>query len=332
MGEANEGERARLIAWLEGKMKRAPIAAVVLTQMSRTVDRYEMEVGELPEMFAGRIWHDLEADSEATGGEGGPVLYMLHLFRAIEGGVLAPEPEATRPIRLHPVEGGDPEHFGGDNERAQSYRHSERFAQIMAQMSQGAIDRSDRENDRLQARLQRIDDQRWEDLERARRVALEQGEQEVRMEEARAQSRLVEGAFRQIELLIPVVLSKFMGKDESPGGGVERRMLKDFLAMLGDEERMQIVMILDDMQRMTVGALSQGEIDPRLEAIAVQRLMASVTEDQLLQIRVVCGSNPKLLEAFDRIFEQRKKGLEYVAAKAKEIEARARSSPNGGSS
>jgi hypothetical protein len=342
MGESNETERSRLIAWLETKMKKAPIAAVSIVHSGRTVDTYEMEVGELPEIFAGRIWHDLEADADAVGGGAeGPVVYMLHLFRPspppaapAAGESADPSPmtaEATRPIRVHPIEGGEPEHFGGDNERAQSYRHSERFAQIMQMMSQGALDRSDRENDRLIARLQRIDDQRWEDLERARRVALEQGELEIRKEEARAQGRIIEKAFEQIELLAPLFLSKLMGGDEVPGGGVERRLLKDFLATLGDQEKMGILAALDDVQRMTIGALAQGEIDPKFEAVAVQRLMASVTEDQLFAIRASC-STPDQHLAFDKLHAQRKKGLAYASHMAKLAESNDPPTPaNGGS-
>jgi hypothetical protein len=200
----------------------------------------------------------------------------------------------------------------------------------MAGMSQGAMDRADRENDRLISRLQRIDDQRWEDLERARRVALEQGENEVRKEEARTQAIFLEKAFEQLELLLPLFLSKMMGGDESPGGAVERRMVKDFLAALGEQERAQIFLLLDPMQKAALGGLLQGEISPQLESIALTRIMASLTTDQIHAIYDTCESPAQKL-AFERLLAQQKKGLAHAAAQNK-LATRAGDPPNGGAS
>jgi hypothetical protein len=325
MSEGNESERARLIAWLEGKIRKAPIASVLANHHGRTVDRFEIDPGEATEAFGARLWHDLEADASALGGEG-PETYMVLLFR--EG---AEGPEATRPLRVHPLDGGDPAHFGGDNDRAQSFRHSERYAQIMAQMSATALDRADRENDRLIARQAREDDRRWEDLERARRVALDQSELELKKEEARTQLLFMEKAFEQLELLAPLILSKVLGSDESPGGAVERRMLKEFLGTLGDHERTMIFSMLDGVQRIALGSLAQGELDPKFEAIAIQRLMASVTEEQLRGIYEVC-QGPEQRMAFERIFDQRKKGLAYAKQVAKLASAPKEPPPNGSAS
>jgi hypothetical protein len=225
------------------------------------------------------------------------------------------EPEATRPLRLFSVD-GDPAHFGGDSERAQSFRHSERFAQILAQTTSVALDRADRENDRLIARQAREDDRRWEDLERARRVALDQSELELRKEEARMQTLFMEQCFGQLSLLAPLILSKVLGSDETPGGAVERRMLKDFLATLGDGERTAIFGVLDNVQRVALGALVQGDVDPKFEAMTLSNLMASVTVDQLNQVHDICQT-PEQKAAFGKIFAQRKKGLAYAANMAK---------------
>jgi hypothetical protein len=318
-GEGNESERARFITWLEAKIRKAPIASILVTHHGRNVDRFEIDpAGETTEAFGARIWSDLEADASALGGEGGPETYMALLFRETERGSAdgSPvEPEATRPLRLFSVD-ADPAHFGGDSERAQSFRHSERFAQILAQTTSVALDRADRENDRLIARQAREDDRRWEDLERARRVALDQSELELRKEEARMQTLFMEQCFGQLSLLAPLILSKVLGSDETPGGAVERRMLKDFLATLGDGERTAIFGVLDNVQRVALGALVQGDIDPKFEAMTLSNLMASVTVDQLNQVHDICQT-PEQKAAFGKIFAQRKKGLAYAANLAK---------------
>ena len=316
-GEGNESERARFIAWLEVKIRKAPIASILVTHHGRNVDRFEIDpAGETTEAFGARIWSDLEADASALGGDGGPETYMALLFREAEGGSgLAPEAEATRPLRLFSVD-ADPARFGGDSERAQSFRHSERFAQIMAQTTSVALDRADRENDRLIARQAREDDRRWEDLERARRVALDQSELELKKEEARMQTLFMEQCFGQLSLLAPLILSKFLGSDETPGGAVERRMLKDFLGTLGDQEKSAIFGILDNVQRVALGSLVQGDVDPKFEAMMLSNLMASVTVDQLNAVHDICQT-PEQKAAFARIFEQRKKGLTYAANMAK---------------
>ena len=319
-GEGNESERARFITWLEVKIRKAPIASILVTHHGRNVDRFEIDpAGETTEAFGARIWSDLEADASALGGDGGPEVYMALLFRELTGGESADSPtagaEATRPLRVHSLD-GDPAHFGGDSERAQSFRHSERFAQIMAQTTSVALDRADRENDRLIARQARDDDRRWEDLERARRVALDQSELELKKEEARMQTLFMEQCFGQLSLLAPLILSKFMGSDETPGGAVERRMLKDFLATLGDGERTAIFGVLDNVQRVALGALVQGDVDPKFEAMTLSNLMASVTVDQLNQVHDICQT-PEQKAAFGKIFAQRKKGLAYAANMAK---------------
>jgi hypothetical protein len=324
-GEGNEAERARWIAWLEQKIKRAPIASILVTHHGRNVDRFEIDAGneggETTEAFGARIWSDLEADASALGGDGGPEIYMALLFREAGGSgrESADSPtagaEATRPLRVHSLD-ADPVHFGGDSERAQSFRHSERFAQILAQTTSVALDRADRENDRLIARQAREDDRRWEDLERARRVALDQSELELKKEEARMQTLFMEQCFGQLSLLAPLILSKILGGDETPGGAVERRMLKDFLATLGDPEKTAIFGVLDNVQRVALGSLVQGDVDPKFEAMMLSNLMASVTVDQLNAVHDICQT-PEQKAAFARIFEQRKKGLTYAANMAK---------------
>jgi hypothetical protein len=97
-------------------------------------------------------------------------------------------------------------------------------------------------------------------------------------------------------------------------------MLKDFLATLGDPEKTAIFGVLDNVQRVALGSLVQGDVDPKFEAMMLSNLMASVTVDQLNQVHDICQT-PEQKAAFGKIFAQRKKGLAYAAHMAKLAQA-----------
>lgn len=307
----NETERTNLIRWLESKLKKAPVASILVIHSgsNRNVDRFEVEPGEPTDVFAARIFEDLKADANAYDSV---QIYFLNLFRESQE-----NPEASRPLRISPDD-SDMSHFAGDSDRAQSFRHSETFARIMATMSATALESKDREIERQTSRMTRMEDAQWENLERARRVALDMGELEIRKEEARINGAIMTKALEQLELLAPLVMSKLLGQkpDESPGGDVEKRLLKDFFDKLRPEQQGKIMAVLDGVQQIAIMSLAKGEIDPRFEAIQVQRIMAGLTEPQLRDIANICDTAEQSY-ALEILYGQRRKGLAHVANAAR---------------
>jgi hypothetical protein len=305
----NRGEREAFLNWLEAKLKKEGIACLKAahSQTGRLVDRFEIDAGEPTDGFAARVWEDLEADANAFEGR---QVYYLALFR--EG---AAEAEATRPVRIVP---GDESAENFDTPHtmlAQAFRHNDAMARVVERMSVAALDRADAQNDRLLERDARRAEQEYEVIARLRQAALDQGEIEIRKEQAKMEAAIITKAMEQLELIAPIIVSRFMKKDESPGGEVERRLLKNFLDTLKPEQQFQILGCLDSVQQIAVQSLMQGEIDPMLEAVAIRKIMAGITEEQLRGIANILEDD-KQRQAFERVYNQRQHSLKYAAEKA----------------
>jgi hypothetical protein len=275
-----------LSAWITSKRARAPIGHVVVTrgaEPSGAVDRIEPMPGETDEEYAERIAACAQQDARAFQ-DSEP--YFAHLFR--EGQEL---PEARRPLTIagaHPSTLAEDEHeILGITMRGLTDSH-----RTMVMLAKLGLDNQNDEKIRLALRVTQLEDRFYADMDRNRKLLMQEEELAEARENRKERAALFKKALEQFELLLPVGVSYLMhGErkgDPAAAGVLEAQLLQQFVACLTPEQQGAVVAQLDQIQRIALlelqDGMTKGNFAPEMVAPLVQRVMANLTREQVVGI------------------------------------------------
>lgn len=282
-----------LVAWITQKRSKAPIAHVVVTRgadPSGAVDRIEPALGEDDEAFAERVARCAQDDARAFQ-DSEP--YFVHLFR--EGQEF---PEARRPLTIagaHPTSLADDEHeILGITMRGLTESH-----RTMVMLAKLGLDKESDEKIRLYTRVTQLEDRFYADVDRMRKLILQDEELAEKREERKERAALFKKALEQFELLLPVGVSYLMHGDKkgdpAAAGVLEAQLLQSFVVSLSPEQQQKVIARLDQIQRIALMELQQGvtkgNFAPEMVAPLVARVMANLTREQVMGIAEDCETD-----------------------------------------
>ncbi len=297
-------DRSHISQWLKNK-DTSPYEIEICHARGGRVEMVRHEEGESSDDFATRIF-DI-ASEDASGGDGeGPQKYWLLLRRHGDS-----QSEARKPITVDPhresVKSSDsPDEMGLTS---QAMRHQEVNMKVLLSKVVEGMGVIQRENERLQAFQIEQDRMRSEQMVLQRTLANDVANQRVREAELFQQAERDKWLMRQVEILLPVGISKLFG------GGVnwaeEGNILLELVKTLSPEQMGAIVSVLDPPSRIMLQELAGGGIAAPFIPLAVQRLMSTLTDDQYRTLDALMTS-PEQKGIFRRLFAVRKQSLEWA--------------------
>ena len=277
---------AGLISWITAKRARAPVAWLVVTRgpdPAGAVDRLDPIPGESDEELAARVEDTAKGDARAFKES---ETYFVHVFREA-----AELPEARRAlvVDVHTDKRTLEEDEHGILDitmRGMTAAH-----QTMTQLARLGLDTRDEERIRLWQRVTSLEDRMYSDLDRMRKMMLQEEEMQERREERKERAALFRKGLEQLEILLPVGMSYLLHgrkEGEAAAGVVEAKLLQDFVVSLTPEQQQAVIAQLDQIQRIALVELQQGmtkgTFAPEMVAPLVQRVMANLTREQVIGI------------------------------------------------
>jgi hypothetical protein len=303
-----------LTQWIEDRSKRGQIARLVVTRgvdLDGQVDTIAPETGEEDETLAARVADCARQDARGFREE---ETYWVHLFR--EG---AQKAETRRVIDLEARRGEDEDDYtkAGDEHAVTSIaiRGMTDANRTMTQLAKLGIDKSDAEKVRLYARNAHVEDQMFALLDRHAKLMLHEEELKEKREERKERELLFRKLLEQVELLLPIGLSYWMGGGQlgqMSGPAHEFKLLEEFVGTLGPEERDAVIGILDQTQKIALMELAQGHIVDDMKPALVQRVMGAITREQQEAMGGILKTDAQV-QAWFKLYAVRKLGFQARA-------------------
>jgi hypothetical protein len=300
-------ERAKLIAWIETRVRKAPVEIDLQHHRGDKVESFEIEENESLEDVVGRIF---ESATEDAKGMFGPQGYWVLLRNAGTKDVISRKSISVDGELYEKGLGSEsPDQWGLTG---QTMRHQETTLKMVLQHIAQSNMNMQREHERMAAQLTEMSRVEIERMAMSRQLAQDVANQ--RVEEARiiAQAKRDEWLMKQADLLLPLVGSKILGEGKAgPIWAKETETLINLVRVLRPDQLDRLMLIFDAPSRTLVMAIAQGEITMGFAPVCVQRIMSALSEDQYAAIFRVLDTDEQR-SIFRDLFAVRKHSLAWA--------------------
>lgn len=310
-------EKGQIVSWIDSRIRKAPVEIDLSHHRGDKVESFELEENESTEELVNRIFKAAEEDAH---GMYGPQGYWIILRLAGTRDVLSRKSISVDGEMHEKGRGSEsPDEWGLT---AQAMRHMEGVLKMtLNAINQSALN-SQRENERMSAQLTELSRVEIERMAMSRQLAQDVANQRVEEQKVLAQAARDKWLMRQIEMILPVGVSKLFGAAEGdgPNWAQEADILIRLSGTLSPEQMSKVFLIFDPPSRLLLGSLAKGEVSQSFAPLAVQRLMQGLTQDQFIAIfRLLETEEQKGL--FQALFAVRKHGIEWSENEALESQS-----------
>ncbi len=253
--------------------------------------------------------------------------YYLFFHRAANDPKSDGTPECRRVIRIaaSATGTGDIRTSEPANETgmaAQAMRHQEKNLEIIERMTLTSMKELQGQNTMMWSRMKQLQDRELETMMVLRKTLLDQADIEQQREKARTEAMLYGKLLEQAELLVPVVLGKFL--KAKPGTDEEKREQQDleddppfeltlvlkFIMSLEPDQITEIGSVLNMGQRAALQELQSGGVPKVMIPILVSKVMNGLSAEQYQDI-IGYLRNEEQFNNFQAIYRTRKSTLDW---------------------
>ena len=309
------GETAKIVSWLDSRLRKGPLEIDLNHERGDRVESFELEENETSEAMVDRIFRAAQEDAD---GMIGPQRYWVVLKSGESKDVLS---RKSIEVDGKPHEAGrsseSPDEFGLT---AQAMRHMEGVLKMTLNAVSQTLQNTQRENERMGAQLTELSRVEIERMVMSRQLAQDVANQRIEEEKIKAKAERDRWLMRQVELILPVGVSKFFGPavEDGPKWAQEADILVRIAGKLSPEQLSSVMLVFDPPSRLLLGSMMGGEVSQAIIPLATQRLMQALSQDQYVQIYRILGtvSEPhvaqEIRELFRSLYMVRKHGVEWA--------------------
>lgn len=229
---------------------------------------------ELDEQWIQDTVNEVETSAHTdAGGLGGPQKYMLFAFFERSEA----KPLARFPFLEHASDEGtgdegsdlDTESPNAKGLTAQLMRHNEALMRTTMMGITQIIGTLQRQVSKQSDTIEKLVQEKFDNLDTMEALLSKKQERDMELKEAETKQRLLTDAAEKAMALMPVVVSKIVGKDGPTSPSMNDELLKSFLSTITPDQLDNLTKILKPEQSMIVIELYQKLMGPTTEAGAL---------------------------------------------------------------